>query len=96
MEQLGRSLIKTNKSKGPRTDPCGTPLITLSTVEIVRLLPVFEVANQQIQTCSSDSQKRVLFYQSFVVHFVECLFEINIKIHEEIAAGRINVDEKVV
>ena len=53
------SLIKTRKSKGPRTDPCGTPPDNSqysrdSSVDSNRLLPVFEVANQQLQTCFSD------------------------------------------
>ena len=104
MEQLGRSFLKTKKSKGPRTDPCGTPLITLSTVEIVPLIrtvcflflrnAVFD--SNRLLPWSFDSQLRQFFYHTFVVHPFECLFEIKITSPEEIAAGRINVNEKLV
>lgn len=35
---LGRSLIKTKNKSGPRTEPCGTPEMTLEVLE--RWLPI--------------------------------------------------------
>ena len=32
---LGRSFINTRKSRGPKTEPCGTPWLTLDHVYVI-------------------------------------------------------------
>jgi len=57
---LGRSFINTRESRGPKTEPCGTPCSTLDHIDIIICLFI-------IQYCSLISICQVGFVKLIIV-----------------------------
>ena len=78
--QSGRSLIKTRKSRGPKTVPCGTPLSTWMLSDVapftVTCRTVSEKCPDPFKSAPSYTIMTHLSLKAFVRYAIECLREI--------------------